>query len=141
MNCSPNYLKDQSLIPGLDASITAQPGHAPHNSDCQHGAATVVLALRQERKRRTRMFSKRRTTLLKKVYDLHKDCDDVDVLFVVRDRRSNKIWQYSNGYTPPTPSEMSSIYPLPVILNSQGLEEGPTEYASMGGQLYPLPGT
>jgi hypothetical protein len=109
MNCSPNYLKDQSPIPGLDASITAQPGHAPHNSDCHNGAATVVLALRQERKRRTRMFSKRRTTLLKKVCDLHKDCDDVDVFFVVRDRRSNKIWQYSNGYTPPTPSEMVKL--------------------------------
>ena len=102
------------------------------------------------------MFSKRRTTLLKKVYDLHKDCDDVDVFFVVRDRRSNKIWQYSNGYTPPTPSEMvklpsltsrsnsdcrqSSIYPLPVILSNQGLQEGPTEHASRGVQ-YPMPGT
>jgi hypothetical protein len=52
------------------------------------------------------MFSKRRTTLLKKAKELHSDCEDIDVFFVVRDRRSNKIWQYSNGYRPPTEREL-----------------------------------
>ncbi|EGU78858.1 hypothetical protein FOXB_10631 [Fusarium oxysporum f. sp. conglutinans Fo5176] len=81
--------------------------------------STTIETIRKERRKRTNMFSKRRTTLIKKVEKLHRECDDIDVFFIVRDRRSNKIWQYSNGYYPPTRAEMQSIYPVPVILQPQ----------------------
>ncbi|KAJ9414898.1 hypothetical protein QL093DRAFT_1086291 [Fusarium oxysporum] len=68
--------------------------------------STTIETIRKERRKRTNMFSKRRTTLIKKVRELHRECDDIDVFFIVRDRRSNKIWQYSNGYRPPTRTEM-----------------------------------
>jgi hypothetical protein len=67
---------------------------------------TSIERMKKERKKRSNMFSKRRATLIKKAQELHKECDDIDVFFIVRDRRSNKIWQYSNGYSPPTITEM-----------------------------------
>lgn len=61
------------------------------------------------RKNESTKFSKRRKTLLRKAHDLHKDCG-VDIYLVVRNRRNNQIWQYSNGYVPPLVSEFVSVF-------------------------------
>lgn len=52
------------------------------------------------------MFSKRRQTFLKKAYELHEACDDIDIYVIVRNRRNNRLWEYSNGYLPPSQKEM-----------------------------------
>jgi hypothetical protein len=52
------------------------------------------------------MFSKRRVTLIKKAQELYREYNDIDIFFIIRDRRSNKIWQYSNGYSPLTIKEI-----------------------------------
>jgi hypothetical protein len=60
--------------------------------------------IRQGRKRRVNKLSKRRNTLLRKAYDLQHDCD-VDIHLVIRSRKNNQVWKYSNGYTPPSKDE------------------------------------
>jgi hypothetical protein len=61
--------------------------------------------VRKQRKLHAAKFCKRRATFLKKADQLQQDCD-VDIYVAVRNRRNNQVWQYSNGYLPPTSDEM-----------------------------------
>ncbi|PKK34553.1 hypothetical protein CI102_15075, partial [Trichoderma harzianum] len=70
--------------------------------------------IQKRRKSKLARFWKRRKTLLQKAHELHKDCD-VDVYLVVRSRWNNQMWQYSNGYIPPAPSRLNTVYPVPII--------------------------
>ena len=91
----------------------------------------MSLNAMRERKKQNDMFSKRRKTLLSKVFRLSKDCP-VDVYIIIRSRKNNQIWEFSNGYIPPTKEELvrmqsppssihkanfvqSRTYPLPII--------------------------
>ena len=63
--------------------------------------------IRKARKSSINKFSKRRKTFLKRAHDLQKDCD-VDIFVVVRSKKNNQLWQYSNGYVPPTSETLVS---------------------------------
>lgn len=75
--------------------------------DCAHEQHKQDIQKR--RKSKLARFWKRRKTLLQKAHELHKDCD-VDVYLVVRSRWNNQMWQYSNGYIPPPPSRLVSVF-------------------------------
>jgi hypothetical protein len=85
--------------------------------------------IRQERKRRRNKLSKRRNKLLRKAYELQQDCD-VDIHLVVRSRKNNQVWKYSNGYTPP---RMSLCVTLP------GFPGRPANNVSLENAIYPGP--
>lgn len=101
----------------------------------------------QSKKRNTK-FSKRRQTFIRKAYQLHKDCEDVDVYVMVRNRRNNRIWEYSNGYTPPTQTKLvrhltwiswvwsdsrqNEIFPIPIILRPENFEAERSETLKLG---------
>lgn len=60
--------------------------------------------IRLERKKQASKLSKRRNTLLRKAHELQHDCN-VDIHLVIRNRKNNQVWKYSNGYTPPSEDE------------------------------------
>ncbi|KAL6887150.1 hypothetical protein HDV57DRAFT_488146 [Trichoderma longibrachiatum] len=83
-----------------------------------HEPCPKTLSLKDTQKRQATKFSRRRKTLLRKAHDLYADCN-VDVYIVVRSRKSNQVWQYTNGYTPPTEQDMTRIYPVPIALGPE----------------------
>lgn len=92
---------------------------------CVGSPSQSIEELRAIRKRKAIQFSKRRTTLLQKANDTHRLCN-VDVFLAVRNRRNNRIWLYSNGYEPPSESELVSthqylFYVSTLTLIGQGL--------------------
>ena len=64
-----------------------------------------VQERKREKKNKSIMLCKRRKTLLKKAHDLYRDCD-ADVFLVIRNKRNNQLWQYSNGFRPPSSQEL-----------------------------------
>lgn len=70
-----------------------------------HFSCQNSSSLKEIRKRQASKFSRRRKTLLRKAHELYVDCN-VDIYLVVRSRRSNQVWQYTNGYAPPTEQDM-----------------------------------
>jgi hypothetical protein len=68
-------------------------------------SAPEKVEIKKAGKRRASKFSKRRRAVLKKVHDLHRDCD-VEVYFMVQNKRSNQIWQYTTGILPPSQAEL-----------------------------------
>jgi len=71
-------------------------------------STATLVDMRRIRKNRSSKFSKRRRNFIKKAHELHDDCE-VDVFVCVRSRRNNQVWQYSNGFEPPTPEKMVGI--------------------------------
>ncbi|KAK4071129.1 transcriptional regulator family: SRF-type [Purpureocillium lilacinum] len=71
-------------------------------------SSATLVDMRRIRKNRSSKFSKRRRNFIKKAHELHDDCE-VDVFVCVRSRRNNQVWQYSNGFEPPTPEKMVGI--------------------------------
>ena len=61
----------------------------------------------KQRKQVATRFSKRRRTFLRRAHDLQRDCD-VDVYVMIRNRKSRQLWEYSNGYEPPSREELVS---------------------------------
>ncbi|KAL7928805.1 hypothetical protein V8C35DRAFT_317087 [Trichoderma chlorosporum] len=82
---------------------------------CAGSPSQSIQEQRTMRKRKATQFSKRRKTLLQKTNDMYKHCN-VDVYLAIRNRHNNHIWIYSNGYKPPTESELTTVYPLPKVL-------------------------
>merc|ERR1712000_367068 len=111
------------LIKRTMASPTINhPGIAASLAGCTQSIAQMNLSdARRGRKYRATKLSKRRQTLLKKVHQLQRDCD-VDVCIVVRSRRTNQVWRYSNDFVPPTEQELLSTYPVPIILKPMDVE-------------------
>ncbi|KAG8422533.1 hypothetical protein J3459_010275 [Metarhizium acridum] len=72
--------------------------------------------VRRVQKNTSNRFSKRRRNFLKKAHDLHADFN-VDIYLCVRNRRNNKIWQYTSDFVPPSQDEIAIMYPIPVILS------------------------
>lgn len=68
-------------------------------------SAPEKMDIKKAGKRRASKFSKRRRTVLKNVHGLHRDCD-VEVYFMVQNKRSNQIWQYTTGILPPSQAEL-----------------------------------
>ncbi|TVY74842.1 hypothetical protein Focb16_v006018 [Fusarium oxysporum f. sp. cubense] len=52
---------------------------------------------------------------VKKANDLSRDCEDIDVYIEVRNRRSNQVWSYSNGYTPSTEQQRHTLIQSPSV--------------------------
>lgn len=82
------------------SSLTSSSGYIVRSPETQQTAEA-----RRKQKRRATQFYKRRRTMLQKARDLERDCN-VDVCLTIRNRANNQIWQYSNGYVPPTAAEM-----------------------------------
>ncbi|KAF4957158.1 hypothetical protein FSARC_11367 [Fusarium sarcochroum] len=101
------------------------------HAECDRPAAVSLLSEAQKsRKKRAAKFSKRRTTFLKKANELSKECEDIDVYVEVRNRRSNQVWIYSNGYAPLTREQRAHTYPRPIEMNPNSFQREDQEISS-----------
>ncbi|EXU98163.1 SRF-type transcription factor family protein [Metarhizium robertsii] len=136
MTCNQCFARFSPFVGNELAQIYSDHIACNNSKDCR---PVNIGDMQRVQKNRSSRFSKRRRNFLKKAHDLHIDCE-VDVYLCVRSKRSNKIWQYSSDFTPPSQREMASIYPLPVVLGPEDFtKKGSTMGEPQGGHFSEKP--